>query len=184
MSALREIATHAREAWPRECCGLLIGTAGAIETVHRARNLDESPTRYLVHPEDHFAAIRLARARALTVVGAYHSHPAGHPVPSPTDLAEAHEGTFVHLVAGVRRTRRASWYRGRRGTIRSTPCSVSRRDGLVPASHPAVPRRERSRRRPRRAPAPPRMVEVLGQWLAAWRLVDGNFVPVPLVRLP
>jgi proteasome lid subunit RPN8/RPN11 len=89
--ALRAVGAHAAETWPQECCGLLIGTAGSIEAVYRACNVhEECGTRYLVRPEDHFAAIRVARARALDVVGAYHSHPAGRPRPSATDRDEAH----------------------------------------------------------------------------------------------
>lgn len=97
---LAEIVAHARAEWPNECCGLLIGRGGTIERSHRARNELHSPTRYLVSPEDHFAAIRAARALGLDVVGAYHSHPASGPIPSPSDLAEAVPGEFLYLIAG------------------------------------------------------------------------------------
>jgi proteasome lid subunit RPN8/RPN11 len=97
---LADIVAHARAEWPNECCGLLIGRAGAIERSHRARNERHSPTRYLVSPEDHFAAIRAARALGLDVVGAYHSHPSSHPIPSASDLAEAVPGEFLYLIAG------------------------------------------------------------------------------------
>lgn len=127
-SVLEEIATHALEEWPDECCGLLIGTAEAIAVTYRARNELQSPTRYRVDPRDHFAAVRLARRLHLSVIGAYHSHPSSSPTPSVADLAEADAGGFLYLIAG--------------------PCG-----DLTPA-------------------------------VLAWRVVEGNFQPVPLVTLP
>ena len=65
----------------------------------RARNLDPKATRYLIDPEDHFAAIRIARAECLEVIGAYHSHPSGAAVPSATDIAEANSGSdFLYVI--------------------------------------------------------------------------------------
>ena len=89
---------HACREQPNECCGLLIGTAELIERCAPARNLRASPTRYLIDPEDHFAALRSARARGWEVVGAYHSHPHGAPVPSPTDVREATYREFVYVI--------------------------------------------------------------------------------------
>ena len=90
---------HARDEAPRECCGLLIGNLNAVIRSVRARNLDARPTRYLIDPEDHFGAIRSARAAGLEVVGAYHSHPASAPVPSATDIAEANNGNdFLYVI--------------------------------------------------------------------------------------
>jgi [CysO sulfur-carrier protein]-S-L-cysteine hydrolase len=93
---------HARREAPRECCGLLIGTPESVVRSVRARNLDTSPARYLIAPEDHFAAIRSARADGLDVVGAYHSHPSSTPVPSTTDIAEANSGAeFLYVIVSL-----------------------------------------------------------------------------------
>ena len=89
---------HARREQPNECCGLLIGTAELIERCAPARNLRASPTRYLIDPADHFAALRSARRRGWEVVGAYHSHPHGAPVPSLTDVREATYRGFVYVI--------------------------------------------------------------------------------------
>ena len=97
------VLDHARRALPNECCGLLIGgRAGAETRITRAwpaRNLRRSPTRYLIDPVDHFAAIRAARAAGQAVVGAYHSHPASPPSPSATDAREADDTALVYLIA-------------------------------------------------------------------------------------
>ena len=97
-----ELLAHAREEAPRECCGLLVGTPDSVVRSVRARNLAEERTRYLVDPHDHFRAIRAARADRLEVVGAYHSHPATAPVPSPTDVNEAANGSdFLYVIVSL-----------------------------------------------------------------------------------
>jgi proteasome lid subunit RPN8/RPN11 len=99
---IRDMLAHAREEAPRECCGLLVGTGESVVRSVRARNLDAKATRYLIDPEDHFAAIRAARAEGLEVVGAYHSHPSSTPVPSATDIAEANSGSgFLYVIVSL-----------------------------------------------------------------------------------
>jgi proteasome lid subunit RPN8/RPN11 len=95
---LEDIAAHAREALPNECCGLLLGQGETIDEAVRARNQERSPTRFLIDPADHFAAIRLARATGREVVGSYHSHPTTPPIPSAADLAEAHFPDSVYVI--------------------------------------------------------------------------------------
>ena len=98
---------HARRALPYECCGLLIGAADGADTLLTrawpARNLRQSRTRYLIDPADHFAAIRAARGTGLSVVGAYHSHPASPPFPSATDVREADDAALLYLIASPAR---------------------------------------------------------------------------------
>jgi proteasome lid subunit RPN8/RPN11 len=90
---------HAQEDAPNECCGLLVGRRGVVESAIRARNLEAGPTRYRIDPQDHFAAIRAARTRGRDVIGAYHSHPATAPTPSPSDIAEASSGSdFLYVI--------------------------------------------------------------------------------------
>jgi proteasome lid subunit RPN8/RPN11 len=93
--------THARDAAPDECCGLLLGTADDIVQAVPARNIATEPTsRFLVDPEDHFAARRTARARGMALVGFYHSHPRSAAEPSARDLAEfSYAGYFYAIVS-------------------------------------------------------------------------------------
>jgi desampylase len=102
-AVLDSILAHALEAAPQECCGLLIGNRGRIERAARARNLAPSPTRYLIDPADHFAALRAAREAGLAVIGAYHSHPASPPTPSQTDRAEISYPDYLYLIIGPER---------------------------------------------------------------------------------
>lgn len=100
--AVAAIVAHATAAAPHECCGLLVGAGSRVEQAARARNIATNPrTKFLVNPEDHFAALRAARAVGLGVIGAYHSHPRGAPAPSETDRAEAFDDPeFVQVIVG------------------------------------------------------------------------------------
>ncbi|MEW9854192.1 M67 family metallopeptidase [Novosphingobium sp. M1R2S20] len=83
MATLRKEA--ARTA-PDECCGLLLGSGQRIKTVAIARNVSPEPrTRFEIDPLALFAAHKAARAGGPQVLGYFHSHPSGHPVPSATD---------------------------------------------------------------------------------------------------
>jgi proteasome lid subunit RPN8/RPN11 len=95
------VVDHARREAPLECCGLLLGADDDVLESWLARNLRGSRTAYLVDPEDHFAAIRKARAAGLLVVGGYHSHPRSLPVPSATDIAEATDPEFLYLIVSL-----------------------------------------------------------------------------------
>ena len=101
-AVVADMLEHARVEVPRECCGLLIGARGEVTRSVRARNLDPQPTRFLIDPADHFAAIRGARAEGKEVIGAYHSHPSSAPVPSSTDIAEANGGSnFLYVIVSL-----------------------------------------------------------------------------------
>jgi proteasome lid subunit RPN8/RPN11 len=118
-TVIDKMVAHAREEAPNECCGLLIGNRVTIEGSVRARNREASPTRYLIDPEDHFAAIHAARAAGKRVVGAYHSHPASPPQPSESDIAEARWGSdFVYVIVSLKFTEAEVFaYRLKHGTV-------------------------------------------------------------------
>ena len=96
--ALEEIVAHAREAWPAECCGLLLGRGTAVAEAARTPNVSTDPNRFLVDPQAHIAARREARDRGIQVLGFYHSHPHSPPAPSVTDLAEASYPEYLSLI--------------------------------------------------------------------------------------
>jgi len=96
-----DLIAHAREEAPRECCGMLLGRSDAIVGAVRAVNLSESPSRFLINPENHIRARREARAAGLEMVGFYHSHPHSTAEPSATDLAEASYADYLYLIVGL-----------------------------------------------------------------------------------
>lgn len=93
---LRAILAHAAAARPEECCGALLGRdRDGVRQIARAVPLEnaappgERRNRYLIAP-DAIVAVEEDAARAgLEVVGYYHSHPDGEPVPSRIDLERA-----------------------------------------------------------------------------------------------
>jgi proteasome lid subunit RPN8/RPN11 len=99
------IEALACDAFPAECCGLMEGIADAeqvrVLVLHPARNVASAPDRFEIHPEDHFAALRAARANGHAIVGCYHSHPGGMARPSETDRQGGGEENFVWLIAAL-----------------------------------------------------------------------------------
>lgn len=85
-SAVEEIIAHSRAEDPNECCGLLGGSDGAIGTVYRARNAEESPLRYSVHPTDQLRIMEQIEAAGEELLGIYHSHTRSEAYPSQTDV--------------------------------------------------------------------------------------------------
>jgi len=102
----RAIVAHARDAYPMECCGLLVGAGRRVAFAVRMQNMADSPTRYRLDDRAHIELRKVLRAftPSLAIVGVYHSHPDGTPEPSPTDLSEAYYSEWVYvIVGGVRR---------------------------------------------------------------------------------
>ncbi|HXS96976.1 MAG TPA: M67 family metallopeptidase [Candidatus Limnocylindrales bacterium] len=87
-----DMVAHARETYPNECCGAMLGTIDGdekrVETSMRLKNAfeGEQAARYELRPEDLMAADREARARKLDLIGIYHSHPDCGAYFSQTDL--------------------------------------------------------------------------------------------------
>ncbi|MBI2368937.1 MAG: M67 family metallopeptidase [Deltaproteobacteria bacterium] len=94
-TALNAMRAHAREAYPYECCGLMVGFDDERRVVHRAlrlRNVNtESPqVRYDLDPLEVSRAEKSLAPRE-TILGIYHSHP-DHPArPSQFDTDRAVE---------------------------------------------------------------------------------------------
>lgn len=88
-----EILAHAEAGGDEEVCGVLAGEDGehaCVDAVHRASNVADRPrTRYRIDPEEQLAIIEAIEDAGREVVGFYHSHPEGPPVPSETDAERA-----------------------------------------------------------------------------------------------
>ena len=99
-----DIISHARDAAPHECCGLIGGsTSGRVQTIYPAKNVAADPlVTYEAAAEDLFAAQRTMRERGEQLLAIYHSHPrASNPEPSPTDVRLAYYPSAVYLIAGL-----------------------------------------------------------------------------------
>jgi proteasome lid subunit RPN8/RPN11 len=103
--ALRDsIVAHCLAERPLEGCGLLLGdrheASATVVEARPARNIRASATQYEIEPEAVLAADRTARAAGRMLLGAWHSHPCGAPVPSAQDRAEAWPD-WCYLVVGL-----------------------------------------------------------------------------------
>jgi len=84
---------------PEEACGLVAGvvqgnTIIAIEVVP-VMNAISSQVRFRMDPREQLNAFHRIESNGWDLVAIYHSHPAGPPFPSDTDLEEhAYPGTF------------------------------------------------------------------------------------------
>lgn len=101
---VEEMHTHAREASPAECCGLIGGAeGGAARSIYPLRNVAANAlVAYEAAPEELFAAQRAMRERAEQLLGIYHSHPrAAEPLPSETDVRLAYYPAAVYFIIGL-----------------------------------------------------------------------------------
>ena len=91
------MAGHAREHFPNECCGAMIGNVAndteggvrkrVVEAVPMVNAYEGTQTdRYEIRPEDLLKVDRSARDRGLSLIGIYHSHPDCDAYFSKTDL--------------------------------------------------------------------------------------------------
>ncbi|MBI4344075.1 MAG: M67 family metallopeptidase [Euryarchaeota archaeon] len=85
---LEEVLGHAREEYPRECCGLL-GGRGEITRVYRGRNLAGGEAEYHLDPGEQIRLFNLLEREGLDLLGIYHSHPRWPARPSAVDIERA-----------------------------------------------------------------------------------------------
>jgi proteasome lid subunit RPN8/RPN11 len=75
------MVAHAKAAYPRECCGAMLGTesngARHVAAARPMRNAFEGAQEdtYQLDPAEQLAVEKEARAQGLSVVGIFHSHP-------------------------------------------------------------------------------------------------------------
>jgi proteasome lid subunit RPN8/RPN11 len=96
------VRDHARNTYPDECCGALIGTGDEITGVMPLPNMtEEGPRRrFLVRPSDYRAAEAAASRRNAALLGFYHSHPDHSSRPSQYDLDHAWP-SFTYVIVSV-----------------------------------------------------------------------------------
>lgn len=92
--AIATLLDDSRRAAPAECCGLLLGPppgqGARIVRAVAAANVHPDPYRHFeIDPAALIAAHRAERDGGLPLIGYYHSHPGGHPIPSATDCEHA-----------------------------------------------------------------------------------------------
>lgn len=100
-SALERMLEHALREDPGECCGLLAGRAGTIETVVCTGNQEPGTRSFLVAPAELFDFQRGLRSSGREFLGIYHSHPAREAVPSRRDAEGFHYRKVSYWIIGL-----------------------------------------------------------------------------------
>lgn len=105
---LDRIRAHARQAYPEECCGLLVGqalaTGGvALTAIEPSANVTAAAARdsFEIDPGVRIRLMRRLRGSSEAIVGHYHSHPDGPAQPSARDAAAVLEADLLWLIVGV-----------------------------------------------------------------------------------
>jgi len=96
-----EMLAHARAELPNEGCGLVSGDLrrGHATRYHPARNVEASPLRYNVHPDDLVRIVYSIEAAREELVAIFHSHTRTAAVPSPMDRRTAQYPGVFYVVA-------------------------------------------------------------------------------------
>lgn len=98
----REIGSYALEAAPHEACGIIGGTGRQAQRIIPTANVATNPTEYYeIDPRALVAAMMQLRTANLDLIGFYHSHPQGAPVPSRSDIALATYPDMAYLIVGL-----------------------------------------------------------------------------------
>ena len=96
----RALLDQAAASPAKEICGLVIGTVD-VEAIVAAINVAIDPAcSFEIDPVALFAAIRAERGGGDHLLGYYHSHPNGSPVPSPRDAEMAVGDGKVWIIIG------------------------------------------------------------------------------------
>ena len=91
---------HAREAYPRECCGMLAGKDTTITKLFKITNIAQRMDEYELDPLEQVHSFEEIDRLSLKLIGVYHSHP-NHPCyPSELDIQQAfYPDTFFLIIA-------------------------------------------------------------------------------------
>ncbi len=96
------IARFARDAYPHECCGALLGTGTTLMHALPLTNSSDEPKerRFRIRPQDYQRVEKRAEQEQLELLGFYHSHP-NHPArPSAYDLEHAWPN-LIYLILSI-----------------------------------------------------------------------------------
>jgi [CysO sulfur-carrier protein]-S-L-cysteine hydrolase len=104
------ILGHCYDGLPEEACGMLAGRLvdgtltpdGRVEAVYPCANTDASARTYTVDPRDLLRAMRDAESKGLEIVGVYHSHTHTEAWPSPTDVGQAVDPSWLYVIVSLK----------------------------------------------------------------------------------
>src|SRR5262249_45617478 len=81
---LKEVIQHAKNAYPNEACGLLVGRTAADRFIPMT-NISANAREYEIDPAELIKTLRALRETGENLISIFHSHPHGPADPSKTD---------------------------------------------------------------------------------------------------
>jgi len=123
--AYAQMIASAYDGYPLEACGLLVGEGTRVHRFVACTNEAASARVYSVPGKELLHAERAAEADGLAIIGVFHSHTHSEPYPSPTDVEQAPDPTWLYVIVGLKREApEARCYRIVDGAISEVPISV------------------------------------------------------------
>jgi proteasome lid subunit RPN8/RPN11 len=138
----RILIQHALDAAPSEACGILVGVGDQVREVLPVRNTAADPRHFYRLDERQFvSAVFEAEKRGLSLLGFYHSHPDGEPIPSSTDVAQAAYPDMPYLIIGLKNQtpRLAAWII-RYGQVGPVDIVIGQLEALTDTARPSFTR--------------------------------------------
>ncbi|MGH9088961.1 MAG: Mov34/MPN/PAD-1 family protein [Acidimicrobiales bacterium] len=100
-----QMVAHCLSGLPDEACGLLAGDGETgVARCYPTRNAAASARVYAVDSRDILKADRDAEAHGDQLVGVFHSHTHTDAYPSPTDVSQAPDPSWHHVLVSLRDT--------------------------------------------------------------------------------
>ncbi len=96
-----DMISHAKEGFPLEVCGILGGTGETVSVMYRMTNTDASNEHFMMDPKEQFTVVKDIRAKGLTMLAIYHSHPETPARPSEEDIKLALTPAVSYLIISL-----------------------------------------------------------------------------------
>jgi proteasome lid subunit RPN8/RPN11 len=96
-----DMIAHAKEGFPLEMCGILGGINSTVSVNYRMTNTDASNEHFMMDPKEQFAVIKDLRAKGLSMLALYHSHPETPARPSEEDIRLALTPGVSHVIISL-----------------------------------------------------------------------------------
>lgn len=106
------IGRHALSERAEEVCGVIAGMGEQARQIIPIPNAADDRAHHFQFDERAYVEAMFAIERAgLSLIGIYHSHPNGDPIPSQTDIRQAYYPDTAYLIVGLRygEARLAGW---------------------------------------------------------------------------
>ncbi|MBC7961542.1 MAG: M67 family metallopeptidase, partial [Steroidobacteraceae bacterium] len=96
-----DLIAHAMEGFPLEVCGILGGSSDTVSAIYRMTNTDASNEHFMMDPREQFTVVKDLRAKGISMLAIYHSHPESPARPSDEDIRMALTPGVSHVIISL-----------------------------------------------------------------------------------